>query len=306
VNPAAAPTPARGDNRAPRPPDAPVVLLVAKHATIDRLAPADVERLLGAGVNTRQRLEEARQDHESCLDAVRRTLAQRGCGLRERRLGDLRDDDADGCHLVICVGGDGTVFAVHRQLGSVSVLAINSDPRRSIGHFTRALRDDLDNCLDAWRDGAAPLQNLPRLAVHRHGRPLVPILNDALFTSTNPAAMSRYRIDDGRICELHWSSGVWVATAAGATGAIASAGLYSQPCHGAALLFRVREPYQPKHPYQLIDGRQAPPGNLTLCAGMPGIALYLDGQHACLHLDPGEELRIDGQAPDLHLLLPPT
>ena len=50
------------------------------------------------------------------------------------------------------------------------------------------------------------------------------VLNDILICHHNPGAMSRYYLTVGRVREEQRSSGVWIATAAGSSGGLHSAG----------------------------------------------------------------------------------
>ena len=152
----------------------------------------------------------------------------------------------------------------------------------------------------AWCAGAANMDSLPRLEV-RVGARRWRFLNDCLFTSTNPAAMSRYLLSTPEGREYQRSSGVWVATAAGSTGAIRSAG--ADPVEGGeALLFQVREPFHGRAELALLSGRQIPAMGLQLTPGIPGMALYLDGPNITVPLRPGATAHIVPAATPLRLI----
>lgn len=281
------------------------VLIVAKYATIDRLTPVDLERLLAAGANRRERLEAGRASHEATVEAVVTAFA--GEDVRLRRVDQVYADDAHWAELVVTVGGDGTVFAVHRFLADCPVLSINSDPDRSVGHFTRFPANEVVRAVELWRSDRLVIWPVARLGAAIEHRPAAPMLNDCLFTSANPAAMTRYLLEEDDQRELHWSSGVWIATVAGATGAIASAGCAPpHPSVTEALLYRVREPFAPRHPYRHIEGIQAPPRGLALVAGMSDVRLFIDGKHASHDVRAGERVWFSAYPHPLRLLEPPA
>ena len=224
------------------------ILLVYKQSTLTRLGAADLEKLVSAGVTDCQRLQTAHDQHQQVLDQVRRIIGDRL--MAERWVGDCSREDCEKADLVVCVGGDGTVFGVQRWLSSQPLLAVNSDPQRSVGHVTRLTIDRVEAALAAWESGKAHEELLPRLQVCIADKTdpscdiKQPFLNDCLFTNQNPAEMTRYQLAAPEGEELQYSSGVWISTAAGSTAAIASAGFgQTYEDHESALLFLVREPF---------------------------------------------------------------
>ncbi len=280
------------------------VLLVTKTPLLRRLAEEDHARLLKAGALEPQQLEGPAGRHDGSLAAVRRALA--GDQVHEVRVEDLQPRDADGIDLVVTVGGDGTVFTANTLTTEVPFLTVNSDPTSSIGHFARATAAQVPAIIAAWREGRARMEEVPRLRLSTGGRTWR-ILNDCLFTSTNPAAMTRSLLEcpDGR--EVHRSSGLWIATAAGSTGAIHSAGSLPVARNRPALLWQVREAFlirDGKEAPRFLTGRQLPPQWLRLTPVIPGIACYLDGPNITIPLAPGQVVEFSGDAPPLRLLHP--
>ena len=168
------------------------------------------------------------------------------------------------------------------------------EPSRSVGHFTRCTVEGFRTLFAAWQAGTTRIEPISRLQVTSGDGDGVPhrILNDCLFTSRNPAAITRYVLDADGSSERQQSSGVWIATAAGSTAAIRSAGLEPPLAPGQeALLFKVREPFQGRGIARILDGRQLPPRGLALTATMPGIDLYLDGPHRRVPLAYGATAR---------------
>ncbi len=261
------------------------ILLVRKVPLLHRLDRESIDRLSASGVMRQDRLEASAAMQEATLVAVRACL-DAGDQVDECLVHQLRPGDGGDVDLVLTVGGDGTVFAAGNLATSAAYLTVNSDPERSVGHYTRFTRDTIAAGLAAWHTGKAWLEAIPRLQLEVDSRHWF-VLNDALFTSTNPAAMSRYQLEADDQREYHRSSGVWIATGAGSTAAIRSAGAEPVPAHEPALLWRVREPFPATNAYQLLSGHQHPPRRLRLTPGIPGMALYLDGPNLTIPVPPG-------------------
>lgn len=277
------------------------LLLVSKVPALARMAGEDVERLETSGVTSRVQLRTSEEQHHRSLDQVRSVL--RGHQVRERRIDEIHRSDLAGVDLVISVGGDGTVLALNNLLTSTPLLAVNSDPERSVGHFTRSQAENFAPLFQAWQHDEAAIERMPRLALCLDDCPVEHhILNDCLFTNQNPAAMTRYVIDTDGAREYHYSSGVWIATGAGSTAAIHSAGSTPVDAHQPCLLFRVREPYHGRHRLHILAGQSSPPRPLQLTAAVPGIRLYIDGSHFFQHLPPGGQAHFKASPYPLQLV----
>lgn len=286
----------------------PRVLVVAKRPLAERLGPADTERL---ALDPRIGLDALRAAAAAHAAVLRRVVAELAdVPVRERVVDELDAHDGDQADVIVTVGGDGTVFAVNAMRATRPVITVNSDPRRSVGHFTRCTVDGFREVFAAWRAGATRIEPIPRLQVLAEGDgDGMPhrFLNDCLFTSRNPAAITRYVLEADGAVEAQQSSGVWIATAAGSTAGIRSAGM-EPPLASAeeALLFKVREPFQGRGVARVLDGRQQPPRGLALTATMPGIDLYLDGPHRRVPLAYGATARFSSCPEPLPLVIRPA
>ena len=278
-----------------------VVLVVTKTPLARRLAQAERERLDASGVLPTQVLIEAEARQDETLGTVRATLA--GCTVRERRVDQLQAADADGIDLVVTVGGDGTVFSANTLPTTVPYLTVNSDPERSVGHFTRFTAATIAAGVACWESGSAASEELPRLVIRVDGAEHR-ILNDCLFAHSNPAVLCRYVLEADGQREYQRSSGVWISTAAGSTAAIRSAGAEPVPGNPPALLYRVREPYQGRGAACLLNCTQLPPRGLRLVPSIPGMALYLDGPNVTVAVAPGIPVDIADAAQPLRLITP--
>ena len=237
-----------------------------------------VQALIDAGDVAASRLSRAHASHEATLEATRKALRELGAHaeLRHRSL-HAPDEPFD---LVVTVGGDGTLLRVSQLVGEgCPVVAINSAPEDSIGYFSAGSGADVADVLSDALAGKLRATSLARMRVELDGEVVASrVLNDVLFSHVSPAATARYAIRLRGREEEQKSSGVWVATAAGSTAAIHSAGARPLPIGSQKLVFKVREPY----PYgprklRLLDGTIGPREKLTLTSQVRSGRLFVDG-----------------------------
>jgi NAD+ kinase len=276
------------------------ILLLAKTPLVERLEPTVLKRLAAGGAVNLDRLGIAAQTHERTLALVRRVIGSHI--VNEWKVERLQAQDATGKDLVITVGGDGTVLTANSLDADVPLLTVNSDPAGSIGMYTRCTAENFAALFEAWVAGKASEEIIPRLQVRIDHGATWRVLNECLFASSNPAAMTRYVLSDGERRESQRSSGVWVATAAGSTAAIRSAGVEPVDAHQAALLYKVREPFPGRGPMELLAGRQLPPTGLTLMPAMPGVSIFIDGPHFHRPVPPGSVVDFSSSPLPLRLL----
>lgn len=277
------------------------VLLVAKRPLLERLGGTDTARLSGNANVSLGAVRAAADAHNAVLTSIRTTLA--GHDISNRCIDELLPDDADDRDLVVTVGGDGTVFALGSLRATRPTISVNSDPSRSVGHSTRCTVADFPTVLAAFLAGRHRIEPIHRLELSVDGAAPQRILNDCLFTSRHPAGVTRYILSVDGHHEAQISSGVWISTAAGSTGAIRSAGMQPLPRTGHALLFKVREPFQGLKPFHVLEGTQVPPRGITLTTTMPGIDCYLDGPYRRIELAYGAEARFSPSTEPLPLVI---
>jgi NAD+ kinase len=242
----------------------------------------------------RDRLALAHRENRRTLDAV---LA----ALRERRIrADVvyRGDAArrDVYDLVLSVGGDGTLFAAAGYVRDTPLLGVNSDPANSLGLWTGTNRAGFPAALDRALAGRLHAVRLTRLRVAVNGRPLeVQAFNDVLFAHRNPAAMTRYRLAVGSRTEDQKSSGLWIATAAGSTAAIRSAGGRRLPLGTRRFQYLVREPYGwPRRGTALVHGFAE---RLSVIPYVADSAVWIDGARLRRDLELGDRIDFSPGAP---------
>jgi NAD+ kinase len=276
------------------------ILLLAKTPLVERLEPTVLKRLAAGGAVHLDRLQVAAETHLRTLALVRRVIGAHR--VNEWQVERLQARDAEGKDLVVTVGGDGTVLTANSLAADIPLLTVNSDPQGSIGMYARCTAETFAALFEAWLAGRAVEEIIPRLQVRIDSGQPWRVLNECLFGAANPAAMTRYVIEAGGERESQRSSGVWVATAAGSTAAIRSAGMEPVDAHQPALLFQVREPFTGRGPMALLSGRQLPPQGLRLMPAMPGVSLFVDGPHFHRTVPPGSVAEFSASPVPLRLL----
>jgi NAD+ kinase len=233
----------------------------------------------------------AHQDHLRTVAEVRRVLRKLGARavFRQRR----ERGSTAGFDLVVTVGGDGTLLWASQMVAPGSpVLAINSAPNDSVGYFCAGARPEIPDLLRDALAGTLHSTELTRMQVTIDGQVACKrVLNDVLFTHFCPAATTRYAIRFAGREEEHKSSGVWVATAAGSTAAIRSAGGRVLPIESRQLQFVVREPYAlGERRYAVLKGLIGPSEKIEIRSHMRAGRLYIDGPHIWRSVDIGSVL----------------
>jgi len=246
-----------------------------------------------------ERFKAAHQAHVRTLDKVRCHLRRRG--IRFKAVYRARFVDYAPYEGVISVGGDGTFLEAAHRIRNQWILGVNSDPERSAGSFCGADGSNVEKILDRILKNGAKIQRLQRVQLELNGKRLgVPVLNDILITHRKPAAMSRYRIQLGRMREEQRSSGLWISTAAGSTGAIRSAGGRKLPRGSKGLQYRPRELYRKpgfqsrrsRFRYRLTGGEIPPNRPVRISSLMREGLICVDGEHWTFPFRYGDRLSI--------------
>ncbi|HTV20719.1 MAG TPA: hypothetical protein VMG12_18675, partial [Polyangiaceae bacterium] len=194
------------------------------------------------------------------------------------------------------------------HVGSIPILGVNSSPEHSVGFFCPAHIGNLEPTLEQALDGTLPSVALSRMQVSVNN--LIcsrRVLNEALFCHAIPAATSRYIVSYGGKSEEQRSSGVWVSTAAGSTGAARSAGGRLLPFTSKKLQLIVREPYLEARretepvPIALDRVTIGPPETLTLLSKMEDARLYLDGPYRQMPVGLGDRVVCSVSNEPLHV-----
>lgn len=243
---------------------------------------AVADRLGRTGRRLVDQVEDAAREQELTVASLQEALGRLGVtpvlysvdaldGAARSALADAR--------LVISVGGDGTLLATsHWVTGDTLLLGVNSAPRSSVGYLTFVRRATLAHVLGRIATGALQPQAVARIESEVEGERLPLALNDILIAHEQPAATSRYRLQLGRRAEEHRSSGLWVASAAGSTAGIRSAGGQPMPLDVRRLQFRARELYRARGPAAVLEsGFVEDKRQLVVESAMEAGWLYVDG-----------------------------
>jgi len=228
------------------------------------------------------------------------TISADGFDARARRM-------IAGARFVISVGGDGTLLATSHWVTGAALLGVNSAPRSSVGYLTLARRATLPRILRQIAGGTLLPHPVARLEVVLEGRTLPPALNDVLIAHEQPAATSRYRLRLGRRAEDHRSSGLWIATPAGSTAGIRSAGGQAMALDTRRLQFRARELYRTQgHGASLESGFVEPGEKLVVESAMASGWLFIDGARLAVRFPFGAQAAFRIAAQPLRLFADPA
>ena len=305
----------------------PRILVVYKKSQLEMLRRGGV---LPRGADG-ARLRRSDRENRGTIESVCRVLDRAGFACQAVWRADL--DKARRADLIVTVGGDGTFLEASHVAGTRPILGVNSDPSHSLGLFCAADRESFPALFQRWREGKLREIRLQRLAVRINGRLIrEPVLNDVLFAHPNPAVTAHYvlsamsykrkdRRGGSRAApttpghmhsamtlrriwtEAQKSSGVWIATAAGSTGAIHSCDGAVLPQTSGRFQFALREPVRrgrvlARH----VRGILGEGARLRLVSRMRRAALYVDGGHLNYPLRWGDEVEITGGAEPLRAL----
>jgi NAD+ kinase len=261
---------------------APRVVVVVKRTLYSRHVEEEddpeVRRLIRRRDPSVARWSTAHREHIATLSEVRSVLERLGARVWILH-GPRVVFDASDAALVVTIGGDGTLLAASHHVGKTPILGVNSSPHSSVGFFCASHRADVGTVLPRALRGEVPSVRLARMQVGVNGRIVSRrVLNEVLFCHATPAAASRYILQYDRRREEHVSSGFWIGTAAGSTGAVHSAGGKVLPLGSKRLQVVVREPFAgARGRYRMTRVAVLPGHELSAINKMRDAALFLDG-----------------------------
>lgn len=305
---------ARGERRSTQPAqDGPRLLVVYKKSAYqtnvrERKNPRFLELLARKDASV-ARLVEAHDDHQATLEEAHEAVEKLGVRATFRFRGD--EGLVEDFDLVVTVGGDGTLLWAARWVGpGTPVLAINSAPHDSVGHFCAGKKGRLRSVLARALDGTLRRTELTRMQVKLDDEIVTRrVLNDMLFAHQSPAATTRYlltltsRRGASERHEEQKSSGIWAGPAAGSTAAQLSAGGKVLPVSSRKLQFVVREPYQPRgRRISMTRGLVDEGGVLRIVSKIREGRLFIDGPHRMRDVRMGSEIELRRSAEPLVLL----
>ena len=275
----------------------PKVLLLYKKTSYDNYFLANKQRSSALKkLLTPQELKrflDTHQFHYATLTKVQQVLRRRGVGFTRFCRGEAFDPA--GFDLVITVGGDGTFMEASHHIKDQFILGVNSDPHWSVGRFCSGTAYNFEDLLEDF------IARRPRVLLFQRMKVEISslkkkflALNDVLLCHQNPGAMSLYSIDFEGYREQQRSSGVGIATAAGSTGAIASAGGRVLPPQSMNVQYMPRELYRGRGTTYRLKGGLIPDGEtIKIASLMREGVVYVDGSHICLPFAFGSTLKVE-------------
>ncbi len=262
------------------------VVVVRKTTSMERLGTrrsSKLAQLVAAQDPLADRVQAAHAEHVRTLAEVEHVLRERG--IEFRVVPNFTRPLAAWADLVVTVGGDGTFLRASHSIqpGKDSdgppMLGVNSAASSSVGYFCAARCEDFATVLDQVLAGEVRSRGLWRLEVSVNGKPLRDLaLNDVLLAHRVPAETTRYVLSVDDAVQEQKSSGIWVATAAGSTAAIRSAGGQVLDIDDQRIQYRVRElMLWPLSGAPLTGGLVT--GKIEVTSRMSTGVLYIDGGH---------------------------
>lgn len=243
-----------------------------------------------------ERLKVAHDEHIKTYETLVGQLKSQGVEFSEKNL----DDDwtvVGGVEAVVTVGGDGTVLSASHKVQSpdVPLIGVRSSSS-SVGHLCYIRNYETSGLVEEIQTKALKTVQVERLFAKvvntRTTKDITtpPVLNDVLYANSNPAETTRYKVVFKDITEVHKSSGMWIATAAGSTAAIGAAGGVEYPVDFSDFQYVVREPYSPPgETYEITSGIFNPENDIFEIENrcQKGF-IAIDGHHGMVELELGD------------------
>lgn len=247
-----------------------------------------------------RRMHESHENHFWALKHLESVLKNKGLQFTKIRRGT--SINYQRFDVVITFGGDGTFLEAARQIKEKLIWGVNSDPLWSVGRFCSGNPDNFKTLLDGLLKGEFNCKTFHRLQLRIEGEGDKPfnVLNDILISHQSPAAMSRYYLKIGDRQEEQKSSGIWIATAVGSSGAMYSAGGKILPEESSRIQYRPRELYY--HTYKFRGGVLKEGQGLSVTSLMRQGSVFVDGSHVCLPFSLGVTAKISRSPFPLHVV----
>ena len=284
-----------------------MILVIRKNSTLDRHGEYVRDKVTQGFLpkSHLERLKTAHDEHYSTFDLLLNSLNKAGLKYTEVQ----RDDPWPallGVKYVITVGGDGTVLEASHHIPDrgPTLIGVRSSPS-SVGFLCYKSGPQIAELVKELVSGDLSVVEVDRIKASifsvKTGKKVEskPVLNDFLYTASNPAETTRYLISCSGQSEVQKSSGLWISTAAGSTAAISAAGGKIYPLSHKGFQFVVREPYcAPGQIFSLTSGHFDPPRQtLEIENRVDQGLLALDGHHGGINLGYGDRILFNRAEP---------
>lgn len=270
------------------------VLIVSKQSTYQRYILDDsrgkVAKLYKQRHESTDGLLLAHKQHSRTLDIVTDYFKKKNISYKvisTRKLPSLKAFD-----FILTVGGDGTFLRVSHEVEDQLVMGVNSARSMSVGALCSCSEEDFRDKMASILSGNYKVRQLNRLEIQINQKTLpMKALNDVLFANQCPAGTARYVIKIGGTQEDQKSSGIWISTGAGSTGAISAAGGRAMSPTSQKIQYRVREPFVASGKvFKLTKGIIRPGHSIKLIIKTFRATLYIDGTQGFVRVKFGDEI----------------
>lgn len=284
------------------------VLVVYKKSRLqlytEKETTGEFKQLMEKGDESVSHLEGAHVAHEACFEYIKEILSGEKFDVEYQYRTDL-DKDIALERVVVTVGGDGTLLDASHYVTDSPILGINSDPERSVGSLCAATMKNARELIEGVERGTTGVQHVMRVGGKLDGKDLPYVAtNDLLISHRNPAATTRYLLHIGKTVEVHRSSGIWIATPAGSTSAICSAGGAVQPLDDSRIQLKVREAYFADSQFpRLLWQYLYQEDEAQIVSKMPGGQIFFDGPYRSVPFPLGARFEISCRVPPLLLFV---
>ncbi|MEM4271615.1 MAG: NAD(+)/NADH kinase [Candidatus Pacearchaeota archaeon] len=177
-------------------------------------------------------------------DEVHKILESSGIEMAYAWKDALTKKEYDSIDFVISIGGDGTALSASHFLVDKPLLAVNSNPEKSVGALTTITLKELAVKLDEIKAGNFKTENLERMQIMINGNISDFLaLNDVFIASEKAYNISKYKIRFKGVEEMQRSSGLIFSTGTGSTAWFKSAGGIPFSPQLKFIKMIIREPY---------------------------------------------------------------
>lgn len=282
-----------------------VLLVYKKSAYSIYFMERKLQLSIGKKANLKKELKcfkRAHDEHHQTLKEIENILCTYGVHYKKQcRGGKINYSRHD---LIITVGGDGTFLEACQKVKNQVVVGVNSAPSFSIGKLCLGNVQNFEKIIQCIvkQKYTVSLWNKLRLDLEGHVRS-IDCVNDILVCHSDPSAVSRYYLEIGGIKEEQRNSGLWVATPAGSSGAIKSAGGKQLKMNERKIQYMPRELYYGFHKHYshtggVLKGKQM----IRITSLMRNGMIFVDGTHIKLKFPFNSTLKISFSSNPLRVL----
>lgn len=284
------------------------VLVTRKTTSLDSLGEYVRRKVAEGSLSSEHlvRMKDGHNEHKNTFSELEKALTKHGIEYSEVFRGSYWPHTLK-YEAVITVGGDGTVLDASHHIDNdkVPVIGIKSSGQ-SVGHLCTCDKNQIEKMVLELKNGTLKTMTVNRLkaeiySVRANSKILTsPILNDALFCNTNPAATTRYNLTLGSKTHFNQSSGMWISTPAGSSAAMKAAGGEVMEITDNRFQYLIRELFLSPTSEEQIQkqGYFDPSKNSLMIESLcEEAALYLDGHYNIYKLSYGDTINFQAATP---------